>query len=54
MDVNEHERDNIQLDTWTQIKVKEQHFLHCSTFHCSVFNNEHNSCLKMSVHLSKF
>ena len=32
----------IQHYTWTQIKVKEQHFYCCSTFHSRVFNDEHN------------
>jgi hypothetical protein len=44
-------RDTIQLYTWTQIKVKEQRFYCCSTFHshCRAFNNDHNSYPKMIV-----
>ena len=37
--------ETIQHYTWTQIKVKEQHFYCCLTFHShsSIFNNELNS-----------
>ena len=37
--------DTIQLYAYLHIKVKEQCFYCCSTFHshCRVFNNEHNS-----------
>jgi hypothetical protein len=37
--------ETIQHYTWTQIKVKEQHFYCCLTFHShsSIFNNERNS-----------
>ena len=40
MDVNEDER-LIKFDTKTQIKVEEQHFYCCSTFHShsNIFNN---------------
>ena len=51
MDANEHERlSNITL--MTQVKVKEQCFYCCSTLQSHsirVFNDDHNSYLKMSV-----
>jgi len=49
IDVSEYERlSNNTLGK--KIKVKEQHFYCCSTFHSNskVLNNEHNSYPKMS------
>ena len=43
--MNVNEQKIIKHYTSTQIKVKEQHFYCCSTFHSHsrIFNNEHNS-----------
>jgi len=57
MDVNGNERlSNIiqKQCTLIQIRIKEQCFYCCSTFHIHnwIFNNDHNSYPKVSVKIS--